>query len=51
MLGCEHDFALEDAIGSHASALEVSMRVIQRNYSRVTLLPANTVNSVQTLKV
>jgi hypothetical protein len=26
-LGCEHRFALEDAIGSHARLLEASMRV------------------------
>jgi SpoVK/Ycf46/Vps4 family AAA+-type ATPase len=48
----EQDFALEDAIGSHACSLDANMRVtngIPRGSP--LLLPVGTVNYVETLKV
>jgi hypothetical protein len=53
MLGFEQDFALEDAIGSHACSLEASMRVTNGMPLELSLfLPVdNNVNCVTTLKL
>jgi hypothetical protein len=44
------NFALEDAIGSHAWSLEANVRVDQRHSSRVSTLNVVTINHVETLK-
>jgi hypothetical protein len=45
-------FTLEDAIGSHACSLEANMRVTNGiPLGSSLLLPVDTVNCVQTLKV
>jgi hypothetical protein len=50
--GARQDFALEDAIGSHACSLEASTPVTNDNSSRVfTLSPFDAANVVATLKV